>query len=501
MKKIIIIGSGLGGLTAGNLLAKKGHQVTMFESRSIPGGYIGGFCRKGFYFESGAYGIGNSTVIFQAMKELGVLDKITFVKHEPFRFVSADFDGTPATFQDLKHMIYDAYPAEKDRLDRFFTVVDRMHDTFKCVMSKVSMVKKIIPALEMAALFFRYNKLTKMQFAERFFPKGSKLYRLLSHMIGYPEMTTSLLGPYFWGIFNDYWGIKDGMQSWADVLAANFRQLGGNLKLKAPVEKILTKANRAVGVVCHGETYEADYVISACDYKQTFQKLLDPGVVPPKLANKLRQTSVSEGWVFVYLGLNISNDALRRPMQSTHAHGYDLTSDADSNTDSKKSQDVTFFDHCRIELYSPSLQNPRLSPEGKASLVIMAIAPYHWMNNWGNGDRKEYLKLKDRVRETLIRRASLIVPDLPNLIEFQDAATPLTFERYTQNSDGATCAWSWSPHKKFYKNFLTINVKTPINNLLIGSAWANQVGGTSHAIKAGQLCAKIIGNGGDGVTH
>ena len=50
MKKIIIIGSGIGGLTAGNLLAKKGNKVTIFEAHSMPGGYTAGFYRKGYYF-------------------------------------------------------------------------------------------------------------------------------------------------------------------------------------------------------------------------------------------------------------------------------------------------------------------------------------------------------------------------------------------------------------------------------------------------------------------
>lgn len=53
MKNVIIIGSGIGGLTAGNLLAKKGYKVTIFEAHSMSGGYTAGFYRKGFYFESG----------------------------------------------------------------------------------------------------------------------------------------------------------------------------------------------------------------------------------------------------------------------------------------------------------------------------------------------------------------------------------------------------------------------------------------------------------------
>jgi phytoene dehydrogenase-like protein len=65
------------------------------------------------------------------------------------------------------------------------------------------------------------------------------------------------------------------------------------------------------------------------------------------------------------------------------------------------------------------------------------------------GDRAEDLKLKNRMRDTLIRRASQVIPDLPDLIEFKDTATPLTFERYTQNFEGSTNAWSWIPQKNF----------------------------------------------------
>jgi phytoene dehydrogenase-like protein len=126
--------------------------------------------------------------------------------------------------------------------------------------------------------------------------------------------------------------------------------------------------------------------------------------------------------------------------------------------------------------------------------MITSTAPYHWLNNWGAGDREAYRKLKTKVREILIRRASQIIPDLPNLIELQDIATPLTFERFTRNSDGATSAWGWGPHQKYYKSSRSINIKTPVRNLLIGSSWAVQTGGVPYAIKAAQRCVKLIGS-------
>ena len=66
-KSVVIIGSGLGGLVAGNLLAKKGHNVTIFESHSLPGGYTAGFYKKGFYFESGTLSFEASASIFKSM--------------------------------------------------------------------------------------------------------------------------------------------------------------------------------------------------------------------------------------------------------------------------------------------------------------------------------------------------------------------------------------------------------------------------------------------------
>lgn len=75
MKSIVIIGSGMGGLTAGNILAKKGHKVTIFEAQKTPGGYTGGFRHEGFYFESGTLAFESSAQVFRAMKEIGVLKR------------------------------------------------------------------------------------------------------------------------------------------------------------------------------------------------------------------------------------------------------------------------------------------------------------------------------------------------------------------------------------------------------------------------------------------
>src|SRR5690348_12676862 len=104
--------------------------------------------------------------------------------------------------------------------------------------------------------------------------------------------------------------------------------------------------------------------------------------------------------------------------------------------------------------------NPRLAPEGKSSLMLQTKAPYRWINNWGGGDKKAYGELKEKAMAAMIDNASGLIPGLKEYIEYMDAATPLTYERFTQNTDGASTAWSMNPKKAFYKNAMSVNIET-----------------------------------------
>jgi len=81
---------------------------------------------------------------------------------------------------------------------------------------------------------------------------------------------------------------------------------------------------------------------------------------------------------------------------------------------------------------------------------------------------------------------------LKDLIEFKDAATPLTYERLTHNTGGATSSFSWNPKKNFYENAKGLKVETPVKNLLIGSCRAMQIGGVPGALAAAYQCANRI---------
>jgi phytoene dehydrogenase-like protein len=154
--------------------------------------------------------------------------------------------------------------------------------------------------------------------------------------------------------------------------------------------------------------------------------------------------------------------------------------------------DEDFFEKTSIALYSPSMMNPDLAPKDRSSLMLQTFSPSGWMRNWGGESKERYTDLKEKVRKTLLRKAEAIVPNLGSLVEFEDAATPLTYERYTHNTDGATSAWSWNPKRRFFTQMMRSNIETPVKNLYIGSCWANQIGGVPGALAAAYLCSMKI---------
>lgn len=476
MRKVVIIGSGMGGLVAGNLLAKKGHKVTIFEAHHTPGGYTAGFNRQGYYFESGTLGFEASSAVSGAMRDIGVFEKIDYVKLS-MRFFAGALDGIPEDYEGFKKLVYSAYPSDKEKLDDCFAELDKM--VYSADGQQSDLVYEDLK---------QYVKMTSSKFASRYFAKDSKLFELFSNF-SYPDMPAIYLGASLAGFFLDYWTVKNGMQAWADVLTENFKQLGGDLLLNSYVDKIITQDGSAVGVSCNNTVYDADYVISASDYKKTLLKLLDDrSLVPQEYLERVEQAAVSESFFTVYLGLQMSNEELRRYMQVA----YVLTFDVQPGYDIYNSADDEFFSKTSVNFYSPSLLNPELAPEGKSSLMLQTIVPDHWMDNWGGGDREVYKQLKTKATEAVIDSASRLIPGLRESIAYQDAATPLTYERFTQNTDGASSAWSWNPNKMFFDNPMSVNIDTPVKNLYIGSCWSMEFGGVPGALAAAYKCVDMI---------
>lgn len=488
--KVIIIGAGISGLTAANILIKKGYDVEIFESHSTPGGYTAGFYRKGYYFESGTDAFEMSSIIFPIMKKVGLYKNINFCKLEPYNHVTNNFSFFPTSYKEYKKVIYDHFPLETYNLNKYFKVIDGIYNTMRLFFSsdKYKLMNKIINGPKIGIYYLKYGTLTVPEFIQKYFPKDSNIFRILSCIVPYPNSAAINIGGAFWTIYHDYWTVKTGMQSWADILADNFKTNSGQLHLNSKVQAINVKNQKAIGITLKDAFHKAEIIISAIDFKKTY-KMINPEIRQKELMNKIETAKVSPSYFMVYLGLNLPNTELQKYIKSPHSIMYDDDHDVNINN----ATDICFFKSSRLSIYSPSMINSDFAPANKSSLMITTFSPYNWKERWNkNIDIDAYKKLKEEVKQILLLRVGKIIPELINKIDFVDSATPSTFERFTNNTNGATNAWGLGAENRFYKNSLKTYIHTPITNLYMGSAWATQVGGVPFAIKAGNDCAEEI---------
>lgn len=125
-----------------------------------------------------------------------------------------------------------------------------------------------------------------------------------------------------------------------------------------------------------------------------------------------------------------------------------------------------------------------------ATVQIMTPFPCNYMGYWKremDGTRgKEYTELKEALADKLIAAAEEIIPQLSKHIVYKDIATPLTFERYTLNSEGALHGWFPAPGAKLRSQ------KTPIKNLYQAGHWTFPGGGIFAVALSGRNAAQLV---------
>ena len=125
---VIVIGAGLGGLTAGAKLSIEGKKVLVVEQHSIPGGCATTFKRNDFKIEVGLHmidGLDDDDPKQKIFKELGVFDHINFIRvPEFYRFVKQETEiAIPDNYKEALKVLTERYPAEKSGIHKFFRII------------------------------------------------------------------------------------------------------------------------------------------------------------------------------------------------------------------------------------------------------------------------------------------------------------------------------------------------------------------------------------------
>jgi len=290
--------------------------------------------------------------------------------------------------------------------------------------------------------------------------------------LAYPVMPAlNTLGMWI-SYFDDTWTMAGGMQAFANTLVRTIREHSGEVHLGTPVQRIRVEDGRAIGItLADGTTLDSDWVISAADLRHTCFELLGREHLTPGLIAKLEAARPSEPVFAVFLGLRDSPELARAFARFHEPHVI-----------------FTCADGRTIQFAWLNKDDASIVPAGKHSLFVGRLDNY---KDWEplKGDQATYQARKTAVTDELITHAEEFLPGLRAHIEVQEAASPLTYERYTRNWQGATAGWNWNPALAPRFNFAK---DLPIQNFFAVGHYTFNPGGVPTAMITAWYIARTI---------
>jgi phytoene dehydrogenase-like protein len=286
-----------------------------------------------------------------------------------------------------------------------------------------------------------------------------------------PSLMSAFMGAKFFSEFfldGGYYPIG-GMQVLSDTLAEQFKEFGGELRLSSPVKKIRIRHNNAVGIVIENDGFiPSRFVVSNCDARQTFLKLLGKEKVEKEFCNKIENMTPSISNFIAYLGIN---KQFKPPQPPGSAVFFSQHYDLDKAYRVAQKSDIDAYDGHTF----------RISHDESN---IYAIIPAAYKN------RTFWINNKSRFLESLIRKIEKsTIPGLSKYIVYKEAATPYTLYRYTLNYRGASYGWASTPSQLAVPGMR----KPPsIQGLYLTGHWTTLGVGISGVIYVSHDISKLI---------
>lgn len=472
---IIIIGAGLGGLTAGAKLAKEGNKVLLIEQHDRPGGCATTFKRKDYIFEVGLHemdGLAGADMKIKIFRELGVFDNVEFLKvPEFYHFVNSRYEITiPHDPEKATEVLIDNFPGEETGIKAYF---DQILNAKK--KAKESEGKADISLGEFLDSIISNEDLKLVLLGNLgYFHDDPYSVSLIYYSIAQ--------GRYFLGGGNF---IKGGSQKLSNYLSDYITQNGGKVILKHMVTDIITENNKAVGVKYTeinkntSEVYSAyaDEIIANAAIPNVANMLL-PKEEGEKLQQQTDNLKTGASLLTIYLGFKKRPKDIGSKYYSTFVFDDSIKTQADikkNNSGDFNERSFTFVDY--------SMVDSALTTEGKSVGVICCIDYY---SDWNKLSDEEYKAKKKTVGEIYIEKLEKLIPGIKDQIEYYEVGTSKTVARYTLNPEGAVYGFAQTPQR------MMLDKIQSIDNLHFASAWTKIGGGFSGAIYSGYLCALDI---------
>lgn len=495
---VIVIGSGMGGMTSAALLAKLGKRVLVLEQHYVPGGFTHTFRRHQWRWDVGVHAIGEVTEqamvgrFLQAITDGELQWTSLGPVYDEFLFPGGFEIGFPDTRQKFRDVLVEKFPAEHQAIDTYFVLIKEVAAAMRGYYLERTLphwlgnVARPWIGRKAAQMFSRrtsevVNTLTQ----------NERLRTVLTAQWGYygsPPSESSfvshaLVAKHF--LYGGYYP-TGGSQRIAECMLAPVIRAGGAVRIRADVEEILLEKDTAIGVrLKDGEEIRAKKIVSGVGALETVTRLLPASHAPHEWVRSVRTLKPSPAHVCVYLGFK--GDIREDGAGSANRWFYE-TWDHDITEWRFRSQEVV-----APVLYTsfPSLKDPLHDP-GPDMLhtgEIVTFLPAEEFATW-DGTRwmhrgAEYEALKSELQERLLQQFLGYMPGLKNKIAHAELSTPLSTMHFTRAAGGSIYGLETTP-ARFANPWL--RPRAPVRNLFM-SGCDVAMAGVVGAMVGGVLAA------------
>ncbi len=402
---VIVIGSGLAGLTCANMLAKFDRSVLILEQHTKLGGLATWFKRKGGHiFDVSLHGF-PAGMIKTCRKYWTPEIAKSIVQLKGIRFDNPQFSfSTTFDVNDFTRIMTDNFKIPREIVDDFFVTVRGMN-------------------------FYDDQTMTTGELFNKFFPGREDVVRLLMEPITYANGSTLDDPAISYGIvFSNFMskGVYTFQGGGTDKVVGDMEteliKNGVDIKTGSPAEKIVIENKKTAGVVVNGKTIKSNAVVSNGNLISTIRNLIGYENFSEKFIEEVKKVRINNSSCQVYIGIKKGEkiDYIGDLLFTSTAEKFDSKALCSKNITSR-----TF-----------SIYYPATRPEtGMYSVVSSTNANYQ---DWAYLSGEEYRASKEELIESTLNALDKYLPGIRGKIDWVEAATPKTFESYTLHVDGSS---------------------------------------------------------------
>jgi phytoene desaturase len=489
-KKVIIIGSGIGGMATAVRLAVQGFEVVVYEKNSVPGGKLTAFEQDGFKFDAGP----SLFTQPQNVEEIFALagEPITkYFSYKPIPIACKYFYENGKVInaytnqEQFASELQEQVNEKPSNVIRYLQQSQKIFDNIGTVFlnhslhkSKTWLHKRALTALKAVRFNYLFQSLHKHNSSQFLAAETVQLFnRFATYNGSNPYKAPAMLSliPHLEQNQGTFYPLG-GMISITNAVYQLALNKGVTFSFNAPVERIVQHNGKVSGVVVAGNIISADMVVSNGDVYFTYKNLLSN---PQKAAKILKQERSSSALIFYW--------GIKKQFPQLQLHNIFFTENYQQEFDAIFNTKILYHDPT-VYINITSKEEPSQAPEGKENWFVMVNVPANTGQDWQ--------ALKEKARENIIAKISrLLGEDITPLIETEHTLNPVMIEAQTGSYMGSL--YGTSSNSKMAAFVRHANFTSKIKGLYFCGGSVHPGGGIPLCLKSAKIVSELIASDND----